>query len=184
MNGEEGRRPAPGGRGRSGWAAALGCGGRWPGCSACPRLCFDELGRCGPSPGVLRGLIYFCRGWGVGAGPSPAPAGRVSGARRSARPGRQCVSSRSQSLFFARRRRRVRQQGASRGFWAKCSTQDAAPVTPICHLQPVDAGICTSRQSAICGRRPSRHFDVRGLRPYFAQSRQHVRQQDAPRVFP
>ena len=66
---------------------------------------------------------------------------------------RRGTASRSRSLFFARRRRLVRLQGASRGFWAKCSVQDVAPVTPIRHLRPANAGVCTSRQSAICGRR-------------------------------
>ena len=85
MNGAGGRSPAPWGRGRSGWAATGGCAGRWPGCGACPRLGFAARGRCGPSPGVLRGQIYLK--WGVGGGPSPTPAERVSRARRSTRPG-------------------------------------------------------------------------------------------------
>ena len=68
MNGEEGRRPAPGGRGRSGWAAARGCAGRWPGCGACPWLGVAARGRCGPPPGFLRGRIYFRQGWGWGEG--------------------------------------------------------------------------------------------------------------------
>jgi hypothetical protein len=63
-NGEEGRKPTPGGRGQSEWAAARGCAGRWPGHGACPRLGFAARGRCGPSPGVLRGRIYFA---GLGA---------------------------------------------------------------------------------------------------------------------
>ena len=77
---------SPWGRGRWGWAAARGCAGRWPGCGACPRLGFAARGRCGPSPGVLRGRIYFRPGWGVGGGLSPAPAGRVSWSLLSARP--------------------------------------------------------------------------------------------------
>ena len=56
------RGPAPGGRGRSGWAAARGCAGLWPGCGACPRLGFAARGRCWPPPGSLRGRIYFRRG--------------------------------------------------------------------------------------------------------------------------
>ena len=107
--------------------------------------------------GLPPGSDLFPSGVGVGGGSSPAPAGRVSEARRSARhgvpawpPARGVCSSRggggasdsmelpedfrrnarrtarptagrSQSLLFARRRRRVRQQGASRGFSAKCS---------------------------------------------------------------
>jgi hypothetical protein len=31
-------------------------------------------------------------------------------------------------------------------FWAKCSTQDVAPISPIRHLRPADAGECTSRR--------------------------------------
>ena len=46
-----GRRPAPWGRGRSGWAAAHGCAGRWPVC-------------CGPSPGVV--LFRGCGAGGLG----------------------------------------------------------------------------------------------------------------------
>jgi len=44
---------------------------------------------------------------------------------------RRGEASRSRGLFFARRRRRVRRRGASGEFWAKCSAQDVAPVTPI-----------------------------------------------------
>jgi len=58
-HGEEGRRPAPWGRRRSGWAAAHSCAGQWPSCGACPRLGFAARGRCGPSPSVLQGRIYF-----------------------------------------------------------------------------------------------------------------------------
>ena len=58
---------------------------------------------------------------------------------------RRGTASRSRSLFLARRRRRVRQQGASRGFWAKCSEQDVAPVTQIRHLRTANARVCTSR---------------------------------------
>ena len=51
-------------------AGAVGVGGcvwlRWPVVGlppgACPRLGFAARGRCGPSPGVLRGWIYFRRG--------------------------------------------------------------------------------------------------------------------------
>jgi hypothetical protein len=166
------RGPAPGGRGRSGWAAARGCAGLWPGCGACPRLGFAARGRCGPSPGVLLGRIYFRQGWGVGGGPSPAPAGRVSGARRSARPSvaawppaRGVCSSRggggasdSRALPEAFVRYVL--------YSVICSAQDAASVTPIRHLRPAGSGVCTSRQSAICGRHPSRHSDVGGRRPY------------------
>ena len=60
---------------------------------------------------------------------------------------RRGTASRSRSLFFARRRRRVRQQGASRGFWAKCSEQDVAPVTPIRHLRTANTRVYTSRMS-------------------------------------
>ena len=55
----EGRRPAPWGRGRSGWAAAHSCASQWPGCGACPRLGFAARGRCGPSPSALQGRIYL-----------------------------------------------------------------------------------------------------------------------------
>ena len=59
---------------------------------------------------------------------------------------RRDTASRSRNLFFARRRRRVRQQVASRGSWAKYSAQqDVAPVTPIRHLWPANARVCTSR---------------------------------------
>jgi hypothetical protein len=116
----EGRRPAPGGRGRSGWAAARGCTGRWPGCGACPRLGFAARGRCGPPPGSLRGLIYFRRGWGWGGAVAGAGGARVRVAAVGAA-WRPCVASRLRSLLFARQRRRVRQQGTSRRFSAKCS---------------------------------------------------------------
>ena len=46
-------RPAPWGRGRSGWAAAHSCASQWPGCGPCPRLGFAARGRCGLSRGVL-----------------------------------------------------------------------------------------------------------------------------------
>ncbi len=131
MNGAGGRSPAPWGRGRSGWAATGGCAGRWPGCGACPRLGFAARGRCGPSPGVLRGR-------------ADAGGARVEGATIDTA-WRRGTASRSRSLFLARRRRRVRQQGASRGFWAKCSEQDVAPVTPIRHLRTANARVCTSR---------------------------------------
>ena len=111
-------RPATGGRGRSGRAAARGCDGRWPDCGACPWLGFAARGRCGTPPGFLRGRIYFRQGWGWGEGRrrrGACPSAAVGTAWRS------CVDSRSRSLLFARRRRRIRQQGASRGFSAKCS---------------------------------------------------------------
>ena len=121
-NGAGGRSPAPWGRGRSGWAATGGCAGRWPGCGACPRLGFAARGRCGPSPGVLRGRAV-----------ADAGGARVEGATIDTA-WRRGTASRSRSLFLARRRRRVRQQGASRGFWAKCSEQDVAP-----HANPPSA---------------------------------------------
>ena len=49
----EGRRPAPWGRGRSGWAAAHGCASQQPGCDPPPRLDFAARERCGQSRGVL-----------------------------------------------------------------------------------------------------------------------------------
>jgi hypothetical protein len=49
------------------------------------------------------------------------------------------------SLFLTRRQRCVRQQDDSRGFWAKCSEQDVAPVTPIHHLRTANARVYTSR---------------------------------------
>jgi hypothetical protein len=53
------------------------------------------------------------------------------------------------------RRGDVGRRGASSRaglFWAKCSGSDVTPMAPICHLPPADAGVCTSRPSAICGR--------------------------------
>ena len=55
------RGPALWGRRQSGWAAAHGCAGRWPGCGARPRLGFAARGRCGPSPSALQGRIYLRR---------------------------------------------------------------------------------------------------------------------------
>ena len=58
---------------------------------------------------------------------------------------RRWTASCSRSLFLARRRRRLRQQVAYRGFWAKCSEQDVTPVTPIRHLRTENDRVCTSR---------------------------------------
>jgi hypothetical protein len=104
MNGEEGRRPAPGGRGRSGWADACGCDGRWSGCrrvrvlgSASLRV--GAVGRRRASSGV--GSISV-------GGVAGACGARVRGAAVGTA-WRRHVASCSRSLFFARRRRRVRQ---------------------------------------------------------------------------
>jgi hypothetical protein len=80
-------------------------------------------------------------GWGAVA---DAGGARVEGATIYTA-WRRWTASRSRSLFLARQRRCVRQQGASRGFWAKCSEQDVAPVTPIRHLRTANARVCTSR---------------------------------------
>ena len=92
---------------------------------ACQRLLFP--GECGPPPDPSRN-DHHVRDGGGGRAVAGAGGARVRGAAVGTA-WRPCVASRSRSLLFARRRRRVRQQGASRGFWAKCS------------------------QSAICGRR-------------------------------
>ena len=80
-------------------------------------------------------------GWGAVA---DAGGARVEGATIDTA-WRRWTASHSRSLFLARQRRCVRQQGASRGFWAKCSEQDVAPVTPIRHLRQANARVCTSR---------------------------------------
>ena len=36
-------------------------------------------------------------------------------------------------------------------FWAKCSAQDVAPIAPICHLRPADAGAGDSRRGRAMG---------------------------------
>jgi len=84
---------------------------------ACQRLLFP--GECGPPPDPSRN-DHHVRDGGGGRAVAGAGGARVRGAAVGTA-WRPCVASRSRSLLFARRRRRVRQQGASRGFSAKCS---------------------------------------------------------------
>jgi hypothetical protein len=52
----------------------------------------------------------------------------------------------------SRRRDAVGRRGASSRadlFWAKCSAQGVAPIAPVRHLRPADAGVCASRRG--CG---------------------------------
>jgi len=111
-----GRRPGGGG-GRGGrlHVAALAGGRAAVRVLGSASLRAGGVGRRRASSGV--GSISV-RGWGravAGAGGARARGAAVGTAWRP------CVASRSRSLLFARRRRRVRQQGASRGFSAKCS---------------------------------------------------------------
>ena len=128
----------PGGRGRSGWAAARGWAGRWSGCGACPWLGFAARGRCGPPPGFLRGRIYFRQGLGEGRrrrrrGACPRRGGRhgmaslrglplAESALRAAAAARP-TAGRFQRIFgemFGARN--VRQQGAPRDCQEWCAS--------------------------------------------------------------
>ena len=107
----EGQRPAPWGRGRSGWAAAHACVSQWPVCGPCPRrrdgrrriasqqpgcgppprLGFAVRGRCGPS----RGADLF---WARMRGESGRAEGaRVGARRRGAREHRRAIGSSQQT---------------------------------------------------------------------------------------
>ena len=108
------RRRSGGGR-DGGWGLRLVA---VDGCGAAGRSIGSAWARAA-APGSLAGPPHKCDGFPSGVGGGGRAVAGAGGARvRGAAVGtarRRRVASRSRSLFLARRRRRVRQQGTSRG---------------------------------------------------------------------